>query len=75
MKQEPLKGKIIMNVTEAIEENTERYGDCCEVNYELIEKDKQKELREQKIQLTKEISERLTKLEIENRELKAQLKW
>ncbi len=28
------------------EENSERYGDCCEVSYELIEEDKQKAVEE-----------------------------
>jgi len=32
-------------------------------------------VRETKIEMNQQISERLTKLEVENRELKSQLKW
>jgi len=37
------------------EETSERYGDCCEVNYELIEKDKQKALKTQAEEIVKEL--------------------
>lgn len=36
-------------------ENRERYGDCCEVNYELIFKDKKKALSAQAKEIKKKI--------------------